>query len=56
MRKQLEREEDHLQQQLDSGEITQAEYNKEARELERDYREAAREAGDAARDRELEAW
>jgi len=53
---QLEREEQALQDQLDRGEITIAEYNREMRELQREYRAAAREAAQDAYDRELDRW
>jgi len=52
----LEREERILQRQLDDGEISQAEFNREMREIERDYGAAAYEAAERAHDRELEEW
>ncbi len=52
----LEREEEHLEEQLAQGEITVAEYNKEMREIQRDYQNAAREAAEDAYYREMENW
>ena len=53
---QLEREEENLEQQLEGGEITQQEYNRELQELYRDYRNAAEEAAQNAYDDEIERW
>lgn len=53
---QLEREENHLVEQFNSGQISQEEYNKQMRELQRDYRAAAQEAAQDAYDREMERW
>ena len=56
MNRQLEREEDQLEQDLAAGLISQSEFNREMREIQRDYRESAHEAaGEAYRD-ELERW
>lgn len=49
----FEREERILQEQLDHGEITISEYNRELRELERDYADAAHEAAERAHYEEL---
>lgn len=55
MSNQFEQEEESLQKQYESCQITLAEYRKELRELQRDYRAAAddaiREAGERERDR-----
>ena len=45
-----------LEEQLEGGEITSKEYGKLSRELERDYRDAARESAQDAYDNELEQW
>ena len=55
-RPQLEQEEEILAEQLASGAITPEEYNREMRELERDYRADAMEAAERAYDDELERW
>jgi hypothetical protein len=52
----FEREETILQEQLDSGAISVQEYNREIRELQRDYHAAAQEAAQDAYDREYERW
>lgn len=56
MNKQYEREEDHLVEQYNSGQITLAEYNKQKRELQSDYRAAAQESAQEAYDREMDRW
>lgn len=50
MNRQLEREEEHLEEQLANGEITISEFNKEMRELQRDYHAAAEAAAQEAYD------
>jgi hypothetical protein len=45
---QIEREEEHLEQQLARGEISLAEYNKELRELHRDFRASIQEQAEQA--------
>lgn len=56
MNTQYEREEDHLVEQFNSGQITQKEYNEQMRDLQRDYRAQAQEAAQEAYDREMERW
>jgi hypothetical protein len=53
---QFEREEAHIIEMMNSGEISNAEGWKQIRELQRDYRAAAQEAAQEAYDRELERW
>jgi phage tail tape-measure protein len=53
---QFEREEDALTEQLDRGEITPAEFNRQLRELQRDYRACAQEAAERAFQDELDRW
>lgn len=53
---QFDREENHLVEQFNSGLITRDEYNKQMRELQRDYRAAAQEAAQDAYDREMDRW
>jgi len=53
---QFEREEDYLVEQVNSGLISREEFNKQMRELQRDYRAAAQEAAQDAYDREMERW
>ena len=52
----MDREEESLYRQLERGEITNEEYSRELRELQRDYREAAREAAENAYRDEAERW
>lgn len=52
----FEREEQYLEEQLESGAMTIKEYNKEMRELQRDYRAQAEEAAQRAYDDEMERW
>lgn len=52
----LEREERLLEQSLENGDITTAEYNQELRELHGMYRQHAHEAAQKAYDEELERW
>jgi hypothetical protein len=53
---QMEREEALLEQQLEDGQITYKEYQKELRELQRDYAAAADEAAYEAAQAERERW
>ena len=53
---QLEREEDDLVLALNRGEISPDEYNKQMREIQRDYNQAAREAAEDAYSREMARW
>lgn len=52
----FEREERLLEEQHANGEISTAEFNREMRELERDYGAAAEEAAQRAYDDEMERW
>ena len=56
MHRQMEREEDQLDRDLAEGRISQKEYNREMRELHRDYAGAAEEAASEAYRTELERW
>jgi len=53
---QFDREEEALERDLERGNISQKEYNAAMRELQRDYRESARESAQNAYDREMERW
>lgn len=53
---QLDNELEGLEEQLEGGDITPEEYNRLSRELERDYRDAAKESAQDAYDDELEQW
>ena len=53
---QLEREQDILAGELENGYIDKDEYTQQMNELERDYRDAAHEAADQAREEELDRW
>lgn len=48
--------EDQLERELMNGLITQTEYNKEMRALQREYQEEARSAAEQAYNREMENW
>ncbi len=52
----IEREERQLEEELAEGKITQKDYNREMRELQRDYAAQAHEAARRAYERELERW
>lgn len=52
----FEQAEDQLVRELNEGRITQFEYNKELRELQREYRDAAQEAAHDAYEREMGNW
>jgi hypothetical protein len=54
--KQLEREEEQLERDLLQGVISNAEYRKQMRELQREYRWQAEEAADRAYRDELDRW
>ncbi|MCP4101725.1 MAG: hypothetical protein GY750_09915 [Lentisphaerae bacterium] len=56
MYSQIEKEEQYLEEQLANGEITNAEFNKEMRELQRDHRAAAEEAAQEAYDNVMGCW
>ena len=56
MSSQFEREEDLLCEQYNSGQISQAEYNNEMRELNRDYRAQAQMAAEEAYENEMQRW
>jgi hypothetical protein len=53
---QFDREEDALARDLERGDISQKEYNAAMRELQCDYRLAARESAQNAYDQEVERW
>lgn len=53
---QYDREEQQLDDDLAAGRITPAEHSKQLRELQRDYRDAARESAESAYERELDNW
>jgi len=53
---QYEREENEIYAAYERGEITNAQLQKELRELRLDYQSAAREAAQDAYDAELERW
>ena len=53
---QFDREVDFLEAQLERGEISLQEFNREMRELQRDYIAAAEEAAQEAYDREMDRW
>ena len=52
----FEREEQDLEERMESGEMTLREYNYEMRELQRDYAIQAEEAAREAYDREMDRW
>ena len=54
--RQMEREEDILCEQLNRGEITLEEFNKEMRDMQREYRAMAEEAAQQAYDDEMGRW
>lgn len=54
--KQYEREEQQLEDDLSGGRITQAEYNSQMRDLQRDYRASSHESANAAYEQELGNW
>jgi len=56
MHRQMEREEEALDRDLAEGRISQKEYNREMRELQRDYAGAAEEAAQDAYRAELDRW
>lgn len=56
MNRQFERQEDDLVESLNRGEITVREFNREMAELNRSWRDAAREAAQDAYERELDRW
>lgn len=53
---QFEREEEYLEEQYNSGQITLREYNEQMRDLQREYRGMAEEAAQEAYDREMGNW
>ena len=53
---QMDREEEELERQLNDGEITNSEYTTAMNNLQREYREMARESAEQAYDQELERW
>ncbi len=53
---QYDREEQQLCDDYNAGLITREEYNRQMRELQRDYRAAAEEVAREAYDREMDRW
>lgn len=53
---QFDREEEYLCNAYNNGEISLQEYNREMRELQRAYRESARESAQEAYDSEMGRW
>jgi len=53
---QMEREEEHLFEQLNEGDIDQAEFNKQMNEIQREYRAMAEESAQDAYDNEMRNW
>ena len=53
---QLERYEKQLEEELASGAISQIEFNREMRDLQRDYADAARESAEDAYRNEFDRW
>jgi len=53
---QFEREEDAIMEQINNGELTQKEGQRQLNELYRDYRGAAEEAAQHAYDDEMSRW
>lgn len=51
-----DREEEQLERDRMNGLISNAEYNRAMRDLQRDYRESAQESAQNAYDRELNNW
>lgn len=56
MDRQLEREEQALEDDLAEGRISRAEFNRQLRDLHADYRAAAQESAWGAYERELDCW
>lgn len=52
----FDREEQILEDELNMGSITQAEFDKEMRELKRDYKAEAEKAASSAYDFEMSRW
>jgi hypothetical protein len=52
----FEREEQLLEDDYNAGNLSLAEYNREMRELQRDYRAAAEESARDAYESELQRW
>ena len=53
---QLEREEQYLVDEFNAGRITNSEFNKQMRELQREYQAMANEAAERAYDEEMARW
>ena len=56
LERQMQREEEILEDQLNDGTITQKEFIEEMNNLQREYRETARESAQEAYDREMDNW
>lgn len=52
----MERDQECLDRDLGNGAIDIKEYNQQMRDMEADYRAAARNAADEAYDREMDRW
>lgn len=52
----FDREVQHLEEQLDDGDISSSEYNEEMHALEQEYRYAAQESAQRAYDDEINQW
>ncbi|MDD5060654.1 MAG: hypothetical protein PHN44_00015 [Candidatus Marinimicrobia bacterium] len=52
----FDREEMMLEQDLEAGNISVAEYNSGMRDIQRDYADSARESAQDAYERELDRW
>ena len=55
-RTRVDRELEIIEDELNHGQITLTEHNDAVRDLERSYRDEAREAAQEAFDREMEQW
>lgn len=53
---QYELEEQQLEDDLNNGDISVGEYNSQMRDMQRSYREEAREAAEEAYDNEMSQW
>ena len=51
-----DREEEQLSRDLEAGNMSVKEYNLAMRDLQRDYRDSARESAQEAYDREMDRW
>ena len=56
LRNQFDREMESIERDFENGDMTEKEYRDSIREMERDYREAARESAQEAYYAEYERW